>query len=67
MPPKALVVQDECFDRRVLWEELHVLSSFTVRSEGETRIFCVLTVKSFCQNMECSYEFDWADIILAVI
>ena len=27
----------------------------------------VLTVKSFCQYMGCSYEFDWLNIILTVI
>ena len=24
-------------------------------------------MQSFCQYMGCSYEFDWVDIILAVI
>ena len=44
----------------VPWEELLVLStSFTLKSEGETSIFCILTVESFCQYMGCSYEFDW--------
>ena len=51
---------------RVLWEELLVLSSYTLKSEGETSIFLVLTVKSFCQYMGCSYEFNWVNIIFAV-
>ena len=33
---------------RVLWKELLILSSFTLKSEGETSSFRVLTVKSFC-------------------
>ena len=52
---------------RVLWEELLALSSFTLKSEGETCNFFVLTMKSFCQYMGWSYEFDWVNKILTVI
>ena len=47
----------------VLWEELLVLSSFTLKSEGETSIFWVLNEKSFSQYMGWSYEFEWANEI----
>ena len=51
----------------VLWEELLVLSCFTLKSEGEMSIFWVLTMKSFCQYMGCNYEFDSVNVILTVI
>ena len=58
----------------VLWEEWLVLSTcptgWVLKSESETSIFWtgwVLTVKSICQRMGCSYEADWVNIILAVI
>ena len=50
---------------RVLWEEL--LDGEGEKSEGETSIFRVLTIKSCCQYMGSSYETDWVNIILAVI
>ena len=37
------------------------------KSEGETSIFGVLTVKTCCQYTGCSFETDWVNIILAVI
>ena len=36
------------------------------KSEDETSIFLVLTVKSFCQYTGCRFETDWVNIILAV-
>ena len=50
---------------QVLWEEL--LKSEGEKSEGETSIFCVLTVKSCCQYMGCSYETDKVNIYLTAI
>ena len=47
----------------VLWEEL--LKGEGEKSEGETRIFRVLTVKSCCRYMGCSYEMERVNIILA--
>ena len=52
---------------RVLWKELPVLSSCTLKYEGVTSIFWVLNVKYFCQYMGCSYKFDWVNINLTVI
>ena len=49
---------------QVLWKEL--LKDEGEKSEGETSIFWVLTVKS-CKYQGCSYETDWVNIILAVI